>query len=87
MNRIREVFFYKDFFVEFYLKLPLGVQQKYDYVFVILREHRIIPTKFLKRIKGQDGLYELRIEFQSNIYRTFCCFDMNNLIVLFNSFQ
>ena len=36
---------------------------------------------------GTDGLYEIRIEFESNIYRIFCCFDKGNLVVLFNGFQ
>jgi len=32
-------------------------------------------------------LFEIRIEFESNIYRIFCCFDEGNLVVLFNGFQ
>ena len=36
---------------------------------------------------GYEGLYEVRIEFESNIYRIFCCFDKGNLFVLFNGFQ
>lgn len=36
---------------------------------------------------GTEGLYEIRIEFESNIYRIFCCFDKENLVVLFNAFQ
>lgn len=36
---------------------------------------------------GTDGLYEIRVEFESNIYRIFCCFDKGNLVVLFNGFQ
>ena len=36
---------------------------------------------------GTDGLYEIRIEFQSNIYRVFCCFDEGKVVVLFNGFQ
>lgn len=36
---------------------------------------------------GYDGLFEVRIEYQSNIYRVFCCFDQGKLIVLFNAFQ
>jgi len=36
---------------------------------------------------GYDGLYEIRIEYQSNIYRVFCCFDKGKLIVLLNGFQ
>lgn len=36
---------------------------------------------------GTDGLYEIRIDFESNIYRIFCCFAKENLVVLFNGFQ
>ena len=46
-----------------------------------------VPEKFLKHLTGTDGLYEIRIEFQSNIYRVFCCFDKDNLVVLYNGFQ
>ena len=35
---------------------------------------------------GYEGLYEIRIEFQSNYYRVFCCFDEEKLVVLFNAF-
>lgn len=38
-------------------------------------------------VTGTDGLFEIRIEFESNIYRIFCCFDEGNLVVLFNGFQ
>lgn len=38
-------------------------------------------------IKGYEGLFEIRIEFQSNIYRIFCCFDQGQLVILFNGFQ
>ena len=35
----------------------------------------------------KNGLYEIRIEYQSNIYRIFCCFDKGKLNVLFNGFK
>jgi phage-related protein len=38
-------------------------------------------------LAGTDGLYEIRIEYNSNIYRIFCCFDRDQLVVLFNAFQ
>jgi len=41
----------------------------------------------LKNLTVTDGLYEVRIEYQSNIYRIFCCFDKGQLVVLFNAFQ
>jgi phage-related protein len=40
-----------------------------------------------EHIKGYDGLFAIRIEFESNIYRIFCCFDKGNIVVLFNGFQ
>lgn len=46
-----------------------------------------IPIKFFKSIEGVKGLFEIRIEYESNIYRVFCCFDKGNLVVLFNGFQ
>jgi phage-related protein len=46
-----------------------------------------VPEKFLKHLKGTDGLYEIRVEFESNMYRIFCCFDQDALVVLFNAFQ
>jgi len=38
-------------------------------------------------LTGTNGLYEIRIEYQANIYRIFCCFDEGKLVVLFNGFQ
>ena len=46
-----------------------------------------MPEKFLKHLTNTNGLYEIRIEYQSNIYPIFCCFDKGKLVVLFNAFQ
>jgi len=46
-----------------------------------------IPGKFFKYLEGTDGLFEIRIEFESNIFRIFCCFDEGNIVILFNGFQ
>jgi len=63
------------------------VQEKIEYVFKIIRSVQNVPKKFLEHITGTDGLYEIRIESESNIFRVFCCFDRGNLVVLFNGFQ
>ena len=44
-----------------------------------------MPTKFIKYIR--DGLYELRMEYDSNIYRVFFILDKVCIVVLFNGFQ
>jgi phage-related protein len=41
----------------------------------------------LDHITGSDGIFEIRIEVGSNIFRIFCCFDKGNLVILFNAFQ
>ncbi len=63
------------------------VREKIGYVFQLVRTVSKIPEKFLKHLEGTDGLYEIRIEVGSNIFRIFCCFDKGNLVVLFNAFQ
>ena len=35
----------------------------------------------------RDGLFELRIEYESNIYRVFFIFDNGQIVVLFNGFH
>ena len=61
------------------------VQEKIQYGLLLLKTQDRIPTKFVKYI--HDGLYELRTEYEGNIYRVFFIFDEGNIIVLFNGFQ
>lgn len=38
-------------------------------------------------MEGTKGLYEIRVEVGSNIYRIFSFFDKGNLVVLGNAYQ
>jgi phage-related protein len=87
MESIREIVFYKDYFNDFFETLDNKAKDKVDEVLFMITILDRIPKKFFKSIEGIKGLYEIRIEFESNIYRIFCCFDKGNLIVLFNGFQ
>lgn len=87
MEKQRQIIFYKHYFTDFYLEQTEKVQEKIEYVFKILRTVQNVPKKFLEHITGTEGLYEIRIGLDSNIYRIFCCFDKGNLVVLFNGFQ
>ena len=87
MNKERQIIFYESYFIKFYLEQTKKVQEKIEYVFKIVKAVQNIPKKFLEHISGTEGLYEIRIEFESNIYRVFCCFDKGDLVVLFNAFQ
>lgn len=87
MNVKRQITFHEHYFTDFYLHHDEKVQEKIEYVFKILKTVQNVPKKFLEHIKETNGLYEIKIEFESNIYRIFCCFDKGNLVVLFNGFQ
>lgn len=50
-----------------------------------MRRQERIPEKFVKFIKS--GIYEIRTEYESNIYRVFFCFDNEDVVILFNGFQ
>lgn len=87
MDVLRQIIFYEHYFQDFYLEQTGKVQEKIEYVFKIIRTVQNVPKKFLDHMTGTDGIYEIRVEFKSNIYRIFCCFDKGNLVVLFNGFQ
>lgn len=44
----------------------------------------MIPKKFFKHI--EDGIYEIRIESGSDIYRIFSFFDEGKLVILLHGF-
>ena len=73
------------YFEAFISSLPDRVVQKIDFGLALLRTMERLPAKHMKYV--EDGLYELRTEYEGNIYRTFFIFDGNRVIVLFNGFQ
>ena len=83
----RKTIVYKDFFWEFYNAQNAEVQTKIDWTIGIVRTLQFIPSKYFDHLTGTDGLFEMRIKVNSNIYRVFCCFDEGNLVILFNGFQ
>jgi phage-related protein len=83
----RAIIFYGSHFVDFYLEQSTKVQEKIEYIFRIIRQVDRVSRKFLCQIEGTEGLYEIRVEYSSNIFRIFCCFDQGNLVILFNGFH
>lgn len=83
----REIIFHGEYFIEFYKTLDIKIKEKFQYVFELIKQVDMVPKKFLSPITGYEGLFEIRLEYQSDIYRVFCCFDKGKLIVLFNGFQ
>lgn len=87
MSKKRNIIFFKDYFLKFFDKLPEKTKDKIDYALYLVTVADKIPSKYFEQITEQDKLFAIRVEFQSNIFRIFCCFDKGNVVVLFNGFQ
>ena len=46
-----------------------------------------VPETYLKHIENTDGLFEVRVQLGSDIFRIICFFDQGRLVVLANGFQ
>jgi phage-related protein len=83
----RQIIFHGDYFTDFYNELDWKVKVKVTQVLELIKQVDRVPDKFLSPMTGYEGLFEVKIEYESNIYRVFCCFDEGKLVVLFNGFQ
>lgn len=87
MEKVRTIKLFKNYFKEFYIEQTDDVRDKINFVLRLVETQRIIPRKFFRIIEGSDGIYEIRVELDSNIYRIFCCMDKGSIVVLFHGFQ
>lgn len=85
--RVREVIAFKNYFEDFLLDQPQKVQDKIFKIIEAIETLERVPSNYLKHLTGTDGLYEARIQLGSNIWRVFCFFDGDKLVVLMNGFQ
>ena len=86
-EKIRAVFLYKDYFTDFYDKQKRKVKDKIIWTFKLIETIQQVPEDYLKHIEGTEGLYEIRVQLGSDIFRIFCFFDEEKLVVLANGFQ
>ena len=86
-DKIRIVFFHKEYFNEFYNQQKQKVKDKIIWTLKLIETIQNVPNDYLKHLEGTDGLYEIRVQFGSDIFRIFCFFDGGKLIVLANGFQ
>lgn len=85
--KVREVIAFKNYFENFLLEQPKKVQDKIFKIIEAIETLERVPSNYLKHLVGTDGLYEARIQLGSNIWRVFCFFDGDKLVVLINGFQ
>ena len=85
--KVREVVTYKEYFDEFFNAQPQKVRDKIIKILDIIEQVERIPTTYLKYIEGTNGLFEVRVQLGSNIFRIFCFFDGNKFVILLTGFQ
>jgi len=86
-NFIRNIFYYKRYYLNFFEKQTKDVQKKFNWTLQLIATIDRVPVKYFQHMEGTEGLYEVRVEVGSNIYRAFAFFDEGQLVVLGNAFQ
>lgn len=85
--KAREVVTYKEYFDDFFKAQPQKVRDKIIKVLDIIEQVERIPATYLKYIEGTNGLFEVRVQLGSDIFRIFCFFDGNKFVILLTGFQ
>ncbi len=86
-HKFRTIIFYKNYFDEFFIKQRDKVKAKIIWTFDLIEELQRVPETYLKHLENTDGLFEIRVQQGSDIFRIFCFFDQGQLVVLANGFQ
>jgi phage-related protein len=84
---IRNIFYYKNYYLDFFETLDDEVKKKFNWTLKLISTIERVPVKYFKHMESSTGLYEIRVEFGSNIYRVFSFFDKGQLVILVNGFQ
>jgi phage-related protein len=87
VDKKRGLFFFKDYFNKFYSDQTTKVQKKILWTLKVIEDLDRIPEIYFKHLEGTDGLYEIRIQSGSDIFRILCFFDDNNLVVIGHGFR
>lgn len=83
----RTIIFYKNYFEEFFVKQRDKVKAKIVWTFDLIEDLEKVPETYLKHMENTEGLFEIRVQQGSDIFRIFCFFDKGQLVVLANGFQ
>jgi phage-related protein len=84
---IRNVFYYKDYYLDFFATLKPEVKKKFNWTLQLISTLERVPEKYFNHMTGSTGIYEIRVKIGSDIYRVFSFFDKGHLVVLVNGFQ
>jgi len=60
--------------------------EKIAFVLDLIEQIDIVPRKYFKKLKGTDGIWEVRAQHGNNIFRILGFFDGKDLVVLNHAF-
>ena len=86
-NFLRQIFYYDNYYLDFFVRLRPEVKKKFNWTLELIATVERIPKKYFQHITNSTGIYEIRVEVGSDIFRVFSFFDKGNLIILVNGFQ
>ena len=84
---IWNIYYYKNYYLDFFETLRPEVKKKFNWTLQLISTIKHVPEKYFKHLTDTTGLYEIRVEVGSDIFRVFSFFDEGHLIVLVNGFQ
>ena len=73
-QKYRKIVFYKNYFQKFFVLQRDKVKDKIIWTFELIEEIQKVPETYLKHIENTDGLFEIRVQQGSDIFRIFCFF-------------
>ena len=86
-RKYRTVVRYKDYFDKFFAAQLTKVKEKIIWTLELIEDLEKVPERYLKHLTDTDGLYEIRVKSGTDIFRIFCFFDVDKLVILMNGFQ
>ncbi|NVO29759.1 type II toxin-antitoxin system RelE/ParE family toxin [Hymenobacter lapidiphilus] len=86
MPKKRSLFFFKNYFRDFYQAQTEKVKKKILWTLRVVEDLEQLPETYFKHLTGSDGLYEIRVQVGSDIFRIFCFFDKGNVVVIGHGF-
>jgi len=84
---LRNIYYFKNHYLNFFETLKPEVKKKFNWTLQLISILDRVPEKYFKHLTGSTGIYEIRVEVGSDIYRVFSFFDKGHLVVLVNGFQ
>ena len=71
---------------EFFDSLTNKQFEKISFVLDLIEQINIVPSKYFKKLKGTDNIWEIRVQQGNNIFRILGFFDGKELVVLNHAF-